>query len=80
MLPCGRFRDLEPVRGQRDRPGGDVGAQDFELPARWALAQVAHDADRLRVKASHAALPWMGTRTMVLCLRLPPAGRANPYT
>lgn len=35
-----------------------------------------HDADPLRMDASHPALPWMGTRTMVVCLRLAPAGRA----
>lgn len=80
VLPGGCFRDLEPVRGQRNRPRSDVRAQDLELAPGRSLASGRHDADCLRVAASHSALPWMGTRTMVLCLRLPPGGRAKITT
>ena len=37
----------------------------------------AHDADRSRVAANHAALPRMGTRTRVVALRPALAGRAT---
>jgi hypothetical protein len=33
MLPCRGFRDLELVCGGRDGAGGDLGAQDLELPS-----------------------------------------------
>jgi hypothetical protein len=75
VLPRGRFGDLEPVRGHRDRPGCDVGAQDLQLAPGRSLADGRHDAERLRVAASHSALPRMDTRTMVVCLCLAPVGR-----
>ena len=52
--------------GGLDGPRGDVRTQDLHLAPRRAAPNLAHDADRSRVVASHAALPRMGTRTRVV--------------
>ena len=77
VLPGGGFRDLKPMRGQRDGSSSDVGAEDLNLTSGGLLADGRHDAERSSVEASHSALPWIGTRTMVVCLCRTPAGRAT---